>query len=90
MVLIFYYMYVHIEYYRLKTLLGECSELPRHLIDLFAPSLVCARPILLQLRDSLAAMEGWEDLRRGYALNPINEEALMAQPALKTVRQLVL
>jgi hypothetical protein len=71
---------------RLKVLLADCADLTRHFVDLFAPSLVFFKPILLQLRDSLAVMERCEDLRRDGLLNPINEEAGMSLPTLKPVR----
>ena len=70
---------------RLKILLTDCGDLTRHLIDFFAPSLVFVKPILLQLRDSLALMERHEELRKEYVLNPVHEGKDMAQPALKLV-----
>lgn len=73
---------------RLKGLLADCTDLTRHLIDFFAPSLVFARPMLLQLRDAIALMDRTEELRRDYTLNPINEEGNMALPTLKLVGSL--
>jgi hypothetical protein len=74
---------------RLKVLLADSVDLTRHFIDLFAPALVFFKPILLQLRDSIAVTERCEDLRRDGLLNPINEEAAMSLPTLKPVSTVV-
>lgn len=41
------------------------------------------KPILLQLRDTLAAADNCDKLRNDYVLNPINEGDHMSHPTLK-------
>jgi len=56
------------------------------LIDLFSSSLVFVKPILLQLKDTIAVADNIEKMRNDYLLNPINEGDHMGHPTLKMVR----
>lgn len=74
----------------MKLLLNDAENLGRHLIDFFAPSLVFVKPILLQLRDTLALADNTDKMRSDYILNPINEGDHMSHPTLKMVRSVSL
>ena len=71
--------------FRVKLLLSDTADLNRHLIDLFSSSLVFVKPILLQLKDTIAVADNVEKMRNDYLLNPINEGDHMSHPTLKMV-----
>lgn len=70
---------------KIKKLLDECSNLPRHFIDTFASVQSSLCPMLLELRDSLAAVNNVDELRRIYALNPIDQGDQMGAYAQRSV-----
>lgn len=76
--------------HRLKLLLNDATELSRHFIDLFSPSLVFVKPMLLQLKDSLAVADNAEKMRNDSILNPLGEGDHMSQPTLKMVSMVCL
>ncbi len=55
------------------------------MIDQFSSSLVFVKPILLQLKDTIAVADNVEKMRNDYLLNPINEGDHMSHPTLKMV-----
>lgn len=63
----------------------ECASLQRHFIDTFATSHAFLGSMLLELKDSLLLVNGVDELRKGFVLNPVDQGDQMGAYAKKAV-----
>lgn len=71
---------------RIKKLLDECAGLQRHFIDLFLGSQSFLGPMLLELKESIQLLNGVDELRKNFVLNPSEQGDNMGAFAKRPVR----
>eukprot|EP01034_Spumella_vulgaris_P021372 gene21372-27402_t len=70
---------------KIKEVFDECASLQRHFIDTFATSHAFVGSMLLELKDSLLLVNGVDDLRKGFVLNPVDQGDQMGAYAKKAL-----
>ncbi len=70
---------------RIKEVFDECASLQRHFIDTFATSHAFLGSMLLELKESLLLVNGVDELRKGFVLNPVDQGDQMGAFARKAV-----